>query len=351
MEHTIVTTKETQDIITPYAFAIPESLMGMPLAKPWKRALAMAIDLLLVVLLSYLHFIFLALAVAVVFYRLGSGSEHSKLKKPTRKIVKIMAALLIFFCILLLILVILEKLNIDTPFKKSTNELAVLKMASALIETSNCPNLACWEPYINNIAKGVSVAETEPGKAKTLLWEIANDARLDTTQKNILQNKLMMAHGKIIASKPFNNPSAKEAKELTPGTTDPNNPAATPTENPKVIYIGGKPEEPKNNRLIGWIKGFIEELGLGFSWAALYFSALTTWWHGKTVGKKILCIRTIQLNGKPLTLWNAFGRYGGYSAGLATGLLGFLQIYWDPNRQAIQDKIATTVVVDERRNA
>ena len=40
-----------------------------------------------------------------------------------------------------------------------------------------------------------------------------------------------------------------------------------------------------------------------------------------------------------------FGRYGGYGAGFATGLLGFLQVYWDPNRQAIQDKISATVVI------
>jgi uncharacterized RDD family membrane protein YckC len=45
-------------------------------------------------------------------------------------------------------------------------------------------------------------------------------------------------------------------------------------------------------------------------------------------------------------LWDSFGRYGGYGAGLATGLLGFIQIYWDPNRQAIHDKISATIVID-----
>ncbi|HEX9737064.1 MAG TPA: hypothetical protein VGG06_34290 [Thermoanaerobaculia bacterium] len=32
---------------------------------------------------------------------------------------------------------------------------------------------------------------------------------------------------------------------------------------------------------------------------------------------------------------------------LATGLLSFLQVFWDPNRQAVQDKMVGTVVVDE----
>ena len=38
-------------------------------------------------------------------------------------------------------------------------------------------------------------------------------------------------------------------------------------------------------------------------------------------------------------------RAGGYAAGVATGTLGFLQIYWDANRQAIHDKVAGTVVI------
>ena len=42
---------------------------------------------------------------------------------------------------------------------------------------------------------------------------------------------------------------------------------------------------------------------------------------------------------------DCFGRCGGYGAGFATGLLGFLQVYWDPSRQAIQDKISATVVI------
>ena len=56
-------------------------------------------------------------------------------------------------------------------------------------------------------------------------------------------------------------------------------------------------------------------------------------------------IRVLKLDGSTLTLWESFGRYGGYGAGLATGLLGFVQVFWDPNRQSIQDKIAETLVL------
>lgn len=92
----------------------------------------------------------------------------------------------------------------------------------------------------------------------------------------------------------------------------------------------------------------LHRLGLRFGWAIAYFSLLPFWWKGQTVGKRLFGLRVVELTGKPLGLMTCFGRYGGYAAGLATGGLGFLQVLWDPNRQAVQDKLAHTVVVDLR---
>jgi uncharacterized RDD family membrane protein YckC len=96
---------------------------------------------------------------------------------------------------------------------------------------------------------------------------------------------------------------------------------------------------------VGWLRSIADELGFGFGWASLYFTVMTTWWKGRTIGKRALKIRVIRLDGQPITWWSAFERAGGYAAGFATGLLGFLQVYWDANRRAIHDKIADTVVV------
>jgi hypothetical protein len=92
-----------------------------------------------------------------------------------------------------------------------------------------------------------------------------------------------------------------------------------------------------------------EDLGLGFGWAALYFTVFTTWWNGRTPGKRLMRLRVVRLSGEPLTWWDSFERYGGYAAGFATGLLGFAQVYWDPNRQAIHDRIGRTVVIQDGR--
>jgi hypothetical protein len=70
--------------------------------------------------------------------------------------------------------------------------------------------------------------------------------------------------------------------------------------------------------------------------------------RGQTPGKKLFGIRVLRLDGEPMTLWASFERFGGYAAGLFTGLMGYMQVYWDRNRQAIQDKISETVVIRDR---
>jgi uncharacterized RDD family membrane protein YckC len=97
--------------------------------------------------------------------------------------------------------------------------------------------------------------------------------------------------------------------------------------------------------LFGEPPHWTEGLGISVGWALAYFTLLPYWMRGQTPGKKLLSLRVVELTGRPLTLLLCFSRYGGYAAGLATGMFGFAQLLWDPNRQAIQDKIAHTVVV------
>jgi hypothetical protein len=93
---------------------------------------------------------------------------------------------------------------------------------------------------------------------------------------------------------------------------------------------------------------FSRTLGLTFGWAGVYFTLCLAWLRGRTVGKFIVGTRVVRLDGRALTTLDAFTRYGGYAAGLATGMIGFARLLWEPNRQAIQDKIAWTVVLRGR---
>lgn len=120
--------------------------------------------------------------------------------------------------------------------------------------------------------------------------------------------------------------SAHEAK----AEAEPNNESAPPTWNAKDLFVG-----------------LLETFGLTFGWLGFYFTIGLALGKGQTPGKRVLGLRVVRLDGRAIGRWDAFERFSGYSAGLATGLLGFLQIYWDHNRQAIHDKISSTVVIRE----
>lgn len=97
--------------------------------------------------------------------------------------------------------------------------------------------------------------------------------------------------------------------------------------------------------LVGRSSSFI-----GVGAIALVFFTVTTWLGGgRSPGKWLLGIRVVRLDGTPLSIWNAFGRAGGYAASASMLGLGFLEAAWDPNRQAAHDCVAATVVVREGR--
>ncbi|HLO94833.1 MAG TPA: RDD family protein, partial [Burkholderiaceae bacterium] len=98
-----------------------------------------------------------------------------------------------------------------------------------------------------------------------------------------------------------------------------------------------------------WMDEALGEAGLRFSLAIVYFTLLPVLWPGQTVGKRLMGLRVAELSGKPMTLMRSFSRYGGYLASMGTGGMGFVQMVWDANRQALQDKAAHTVVLDLRR--
>ncbi|HKK27744.1 MAG TPA: RDD family protein [Gemmatimonadota bacterium] len=107
-------------------------------------------------------------------------------------------------------------------------------------------------------------------------------------------------------------------------------------------------EARKSPGILRFLQTLAHDLGFGVGWLGLYFTVLPVLWNGRTPGKRLLGICIVRLSGEEIGWWNSFSRFGGYAAGLATGLLGFLQILWDANRQGIQDRIAGTVVVRTR---
>jgi uncharacterized RDD family membrane protein YckC len=88
-----------------------------------------------------------------------------------------------------------------------------------------------------------------------------------------------------------------------------------------------------------------------YSLAALvvYFGLCTYWGNGRTPGKWLVGIRAVSLVNERMTLWQSFERALGYGASLLEFGFGFFQYFIHPNRRTVHDRIAETIVVQERR--
>jgi len=66
---------------------------------------------------------------------------------------------------------------------------------------------------------------------------------------------------------------------------------------------------------------------------------------GQTLGNKLLAIKVVREDGKPLDVATAVIRYIGYIISGFVLNLGFLWVIWDKKKQGWHDKMAKTVVV------
>ncbi len=190
--------------------------------------------------------------------------------------------------------------------------------------------------------------------AKT--WTVVRWALIALGAVVILLSGAALAGQPLVRTGAFNLAAEKEAPDLSPVVISPTPSrdelrAAVAKLDAQVDYLQDQNaalrDEIRGNSWLRLAADSTRTMGFTFGWAGVYFTLLTVLLRGRTLGKLILRTRTVRLDGRRLTAMDAFIRNGGYAAGLATGLIGFARLLWDPNRQAIQDRIAGTVVVRE----
>jgi uncharacterized RDD family membrane protein YckC len=97
----------------------------------------------------------------------------------------------------------------------------------------------------------------------------------------------------------------------------------------KTYYIGGE----KFNILF--------EFFVGYMYCILFFR-----FGGRTIGKRLLHLRVVDLKGKQRLGWfQSLERTHGYAASLSLFFLGFLQVLWDHEGLTMHDKLAGTTVI------
>ena len=314
---------DDKTIVTPYAFGVSEHLLNKPLATPIRRLFALFIDFVCIAFLSTLSATVLAGLAAIMFIRVNIRLARQKRFKRTRIALSCIVALLLFSIVYGFVSGINDN-QADDEFDFDGSQAVV--SAALYLAWSDCKDLECKRQVSTEFGEAFADTMIPSDNFSELVSKLTNS---DETLPEFEQE--MLAQESIDV---FTRARQQKIDELVALQASPDESAEE-----KAIEI------EESFSLLEWIKDTISDFGLGLGWAALYFSALPTYWQGATIGKRLLGIYVVRLDGRTPSLWENFGRYGGYGAGLATGFGGFLQVYWDPNRQAIQDKISETLVL------
>jgi uncharacterized RDD family membrane protein YckC len=86
---------------------------------------------------------------------------------------------------------------------------------------------------------------------------------------------------------------------------------------------------------------------LGFV-PTIYFVLTTYITNGQSIGKKIVGIKIISIYHYRIGLWHCIERSFGYVASTLELGIGFYQVFWNPNRMTLHDRIAETIVINIR---
>lgn len=345
-------TLDPKSLVTPYAFEIAPNVLYQPLASPLKRALAITVDGLLVAALAenagWIFVLMVALTVLV--------------HKRSKSVGSIVKWALYAFMLAGMVYALLgndwntkddisgtsqveSQLSADKAEPETIQTIAELaNYLPEVISTSSCQDYSCAQKRLASLKDALNHSSLSRAEQTRMLEELIDELPLTVKQKKDLKIEYTAVETAV---------ADESIKLMVEAETDAvsHNASSTNKVEWEELQDDSYFEEEANPQSspLAWLIGFLNDMGLGFGWAAFYFTVFTAWFDGQTLGKKLLGISVIQLDGSKITLWAAFGRYGGYAAGFTTGLLGFLQIFWDANRQAIQDKISATVVIDLRK--
>jgi hypothetical protein len=371
--------RDPRSIITPDAFEVAPALLGLPLATPARRLAALLIDLAVIGLITLLTKNFgvvLGLVAAVLFIREGfkrtpvPGSAFGRAMRLS------VGCLGTWIGIITIVVWLAVQGSFrgngrdegDTPAAAQSTDASLsgvgglMTLIEGVGDARRVEQAATRNEAVSAATelarRGFRAGLTEEQVRDVLVDMIPDDAAWKPETEVIVDEAIAGAIGDTTLVRE----TAKVAQTDTgvTGFADPlvadslrklqtqvaSLTASTESQQRDLSLLRDElRQEKEGGAFLATLRGFLDELGFGFGWASLYLTVMLSWWKGQTIGKRMLKIRVLRLDGEPITWWTAFERAGGYAAGLATGLLGFAQVYWDSNRQAIHDRIVGTVVV------
>lgn len=339
------------NFITPDFFSVAPELIGLPLAAPARRGVAMAIDGILVAILVQAGGVFLGLAAVFVLLRASRPTDkQGKLRDSVRLVLRLSAALVVFVLIVQGSRRIFEKetdeVRVTSTDESSTGDLnlnfppgegiAVAASVTGLMRADDPSEVAENAGKLLDSAKRAGATDRQLREARTELINLMGDDA-DSANTAALDSVLNAIAGQAPVHETPQDSLQTLVTELR------NDVSRLDQRGDSLAAALENAHESRGLRT--YLSGLFDDLGLGFGWAAVYFTGFLAMMRGQTPGKRMLGIRVIRLDGKPLGWWIAFERFGGYAASFSVGLMGFFQILWDRNRQGLHDKACETVVI------
>lgn len=378
---------DPRDIITPDAFVVAPELLGLPLARPWRRAAAVAIDAVLVWILSNLVGMLFAIAAAWVLFRASGKRNPGGAPRPVRRNLLRLAAAGIVFSLALSAYGKLfdddegdggdEQVVAAVPGVRGSGggeidlsgregialagEMLALRGSDSGEEAHDRAREAAdhmreqgfdEEEIGGMMLAAVSEAGDEVEGAVQAVADSLARIAAEQPREDSTHSPPALARSYADATEGGDTVRASALRGELIGTLAADSLARLERRaerlDERVDNLRSELAEAREGRgILALLRESADELGLGFGWTALYFTAFLVLWRGQTPGKRLLHIRVLRLDGKPIGWWCAFERFGGYVAGVFTGLLDYFLLVKDRNRQALHDKIVDTVVVWE----
>jgi uncharacterized RDD family membrane protein YckC/DNA-binding transcriptional MerR regulator len=369
---------DRREKITPDAFSVALELLDTPLARPWRRGVAMGIDLLLIAIIAGLRISWLLLffALTILFFRAAMRPASGVLHKGTRRAVFGSLAALALIGTLIAGYEAVVDLNplswvTGSPESEVAEEPGVMdafgaardamavqsatseaEMAEAATRfAERLRRMGVGSDEIRETLDGLAEGREEAWAQGAIAAALANLGLDTVTLVKPAADSLVLAYaaalraGDLILAGALRDPVIEAiAADRIEALERRNERLAVDNEE-----LEQRVEQEQGRGIISQIVRVLNEVGIEFGWSALYFTFFPVIWRGRTPGKRLLGVRIVRLDGKSLGWWSALNRFGGYAASIFTGLLGFFEMFWDDNRQALQDRIAATVVVREVR--
>lgn len=373
---------DPRSIVTPYAFAVHPDLLGLPLATPWQRLGAILVDLIVIGFISQIGVAPLAIGSTALLFWLA-------FRKPGRevfgKVFRIAVGCLGFLVLTVTVLVVVwirygdgiqdiaREVGADLQIESGAEaeedagggQVGIRDIAQGFQRVAALQSAVTREEaqvLMNELVSGAFDTGLSRSQIRELLagllpenapWFSAADEMvaeairtLSLGQAGAPEDPTVEVGGGGEGSIAVLTPAASDSidrlnRAIQLAQEDRNDAQAALERTQRAL------EEEQDQGAFSWLWGLIDDLGIGSLWGALYLTITHAWWRGSSLGKKLFRIRVVMIDKRPLNWWLSFERVGGYAAGFATGLLGFAQIFWDPNRQAIHDKVSETVVIQD----